>query len=58
MLVILNIRQGYKYQPVNAAYESNVCLLLRYLKNSLWADVKLLNVCNVGTKGNHKDVNI
>jgi hypothetical protein len=56
MLVILNIRLGYKYQPVNA-YESNVCLLLRYLKNSLWADEKL-DICNVGTKGNHKAVNI
>jgi len=50
MLVILNIRLVYKYQPVNAAYESKVCLLLRYIKNSLWSDVKLLNVCNVGTK--------
>jgi hypothetical protein len=58
MLVILNIRLGYKCQPVNAAYESNDCLLRRYLKNSLWADVKLSNVCNVGTKGNHKVVNI
>jgi hypothetical protein len=26
-------------------------------KNSLWVDVKLLNVCNVGTKGNHKAEN-